>query len=180
MSRSLRPIAIRVADTFQWNYFNEVHWEIQGITSHSHYLWGSPWGPPKILRNSIWVYLFIFWKRFWDILSEMPDAWKLNSSEMTLVLDDRRWWRSWKLHGDLQGLAKVLKTDDLEVLAIYGGSFAQCKLFHFPSLDKSGENLLPRYLGAILNANSSAQFQKSSFTMIHCRHQKSVEILKWG
>ena len=48
------------------------------------------------------------------------------------------------------------------------------------SFDKSGENLLEGYLGGILNANSSAQFQKSSFTMIHCRHQKSVEILKWG
>ena len=34
------------------------------------------------------------------------------------------------------------------------------------SLDKSGENLLEGYLGGILNANSSAQFQKSPFTMI--------------
>ena len=32
------------------------------------------------------------------------------------------------------------------------------------SLDKSGENLLEGYLGGILNANSSAQFQKSPFT----------------
>ena len=32
-------------------------------------------------------------------------------------------------------------------------------------LDKSGENLLEGYLGGILNANSSAQFQKSPFTM---------------
>ena len=48
------------------------------------------------------------------------------------------------------------------------------------SLDKSGENLLEGYLGEILNANSSAKFQKSPFTMTHCRHQKSVQILKWG
>ena len=125
----LRPIAIRVADTFQWNYVNEVHWEIRGITLGS---------PTKILqlilRNSIWVYLFIFWNRFWDILSEMPDAWKLNSSEMTLVLDDRRWWRSWKLHGDLQGLAKVLKIRrprNIGDLMEAASRNASCSTFHF-------------------------------------------------
>ena len=51
------------------------------------------------------------------------------------------------------------------------------------SLEKSGENLLEGYLGGILNANSSAQFQKSPFTMIQYRHhglcrQKVVRILK--
>ena len=50
------------------------------------------------------------------------------------------------------------------------------------SLDKSAENLRP-YLRPIWNANSSAQFQKSPFTMIQYRHhglclQKVVRILK--
>ena len=65
----------------------------------------------------------------------MPGAKELNSSVMTLDLD-RRWWRSSFLINP-RWLARTCKSPQKQTTSKYwrrvnGGSFEQCKLFHFP------------------------------------------------